>query len=158
MEAIKEIVDHARSFADKSEDIKHGVPVRFTEASTQNDRIWQGDLAITIKDSVPSGYEPISIEDFNKINGNQLVHGSNIGSRHCIDDFNGVSVHIPKGWDAESLLGQFMELTKERTVTHPKHGNVTIPSGFCVQITYQREYDEEQKRERRVKDQSYTLG
>lgn len=149
---IKEIVDYASKIADGSESVKPGTAVRFTEASTVNDRIWQGDLAITIKSVVPKSYRLISSNEFIKLNNNQMVHGSNQGSKHCIDSFDGVEMYIPNEWNEESLQGPFLILTKERTITHPKHGDVTIPANFCVQITYQREYDEEQKRERRARD------
>ena len=149
---IKEIVDYASSVADGSENVKPGTPVRFTEASTINDRIWQGDLAITIKSVKPKSYQFIDSNEFINLNGYQMVHGSNQGSKHCIDSFDGVKMYIPNEWNEESLQGPFLILTKERTITHPKHGDVTIPANFCVQITYQREYDEEQKRERRARD------
>jgi len=149
---IEEIVNYASSIAGGCESVKPGSPVRFTDASTLNDRIWQGDLGITIKSSIPSGYDQISIADFKNSNGNQLVHGSNKGSKHCIDSFDGVKMFVPKNWNEESLLGPFMILEKERTITHPTHGDVTIPKNFCIQITYQREYDNEQKQERRARD------
>jgi len=150
--AIAEITKFANRIASGEEDVKPGTPTRFTEASTVNDRIWQGDLAITIKSVVPKSYRLISSNEFIKLNNNQMVHGSNQGSKHCIDSFDGVEMYIPNSWNEESLQGPFLILTKERTITHPKHGDVTIPANFCVQITYQREYDEEQKRERRARD------
>lgn len=149
---IKEITDYATSVANGSENVKPGTPTRFTEACTSGDRIWQGDLGLTISTSVPKGYVRITAAEFMKGNRMQLVHGTNKGSMHCIDSFDGVEIHVPQDWSAESLVGPFLVLSKERTVTHPTHGDVTIPSGFSVSCTYQREYDAEQKRERRARD------
>lgn len=154
MSVIKEIENFVKSVAHGSEFVSHGVPIRFTEASTSGDRIWQGDLALTIRSKVPKDYvEARSGEEGRSLSSSlQLVHGSNVGSMHCLDSLDGVKLFFPKRWDEESLRGPFFILSKERTVTHPKHGNVTIPAGFSVQCSYQREYDAEQKRERRAKD------
>jgi hypothetical protein len=150
MSVIESIKSFVQKTAVSSEYVRHGVPVNFTEASTSGDRIWQGDLALTIRNKVPKGY--VSAE-FSKLSKNlQLVHGSNVGSMHCLDSTEGVELFIPADWNEESLKGPFFKLAQERTVTHPKHGNVTIPAGFSVQCSYQREYDAEQKRERRARD------
>ncbi|MCP4124603.1 MAG: hypothetical protein GY751_22905 [Bacteroidetes bacterium] len=150
---IGEITQFAERIANGEETVTPGTPTRFTEASTIGDRIWQGDLALTIMPKTsPKNYKKISQKDFLKINNLQLVHGSNKGSKHCIDSLEGVEINIPEDWNAESLDGPFLTLTKERTVTHPVHGDVTIPAGFSVACTYQREYDTEQRRERRARD------
>lgn len=149
---IKEITDYATNIANGSEEVKAGTPTRFTEASTKGDRIWQGDLGLTILESVPKGYVKVSAGEFIKKNNLQLVHGTNVGSMHCIDSLSGVEIYIPNNWNSEDLAGPFLILSKERTITHPKHGDVTIPSGFSVGCNYQREYDVEQKRERRARD------
>jgi hypothetical protein len=97
---------------------------------------------------VPSNY----VEYKNIPKNLQLVHGSNVGSMHCLDSMDGVKMYAPNDWNEESLQGPYLILSKERTITHPKHGDVTIPAGFSVQCTYQREYDKEQQRERRTRD------
>ncbi len=45
-----------------------------------------------------------------------------------------------------------MKLTKEHTIQHPEHGDVTIPAGFYCGIQYQRVWDLEQQRARRNAD------
>lgn len=131
----------------KHENIKMGEPVRFTEACTLGDRIWQGDLALTIRASVPStGYVRISEP------GVQLVIGNTEGAKHCLDSVEGVEFYAPNDWNEESLRGPILVLSQERTVLHPVHGNVTIPAGFIVECTYQREWDREQARQARARD------
>lgn len=131
----------------KHENIKMGEPVRFTEACTLGDRIWQGDLALTIRMSVPkTGYIRISKP------GVQLVVGNTEGAKHCLDSVEGVEFYAPEHWGEDSLRGPILVLSQERTVLHPVHGNVTIPAGFIVECTYQREYDREKAREARARD------
>lgn len=129
------------------ESIKPGQPVRFTEACVPGDRIWQGDLALTIRKSVPQeGYV------FVKEAGVQLVIGNTEGAKHCLDSMDGVKFYAPVGWGEESIKGPILVLSQERTVLHPVHGNVTVPAGFIVECTYQREWDKEQAREARARD------
>lgn len=146
-EVVERIVGFAKSIAaNECETVKPGQPVRFTEASTVNDRIWQGDLSLTItEDKVPDGYKPVQTMV-------QLVPGNTVGSKHCLDGTSGVEMFLPEVWNEESLNGPWMRLTEERTVLHPIHGSVTIPAGFCVAADYQREYDLELQRERRAAD------
>jgi hypothetical protein len=144
------MVDYAARIARGEEAVKPGQPLRFTEASSVNDRIWQGDLSITITDNkVPKGMEAIETRV-------QLVPGNTQGAKHCLDGTAGVEMYAPKGFDwvtpNDDLVGPWMRLTQERTILHPVHGSVTIPAGFCAQIGYQREYDEQLKRERRARD------
>jgi hypothetical protein len=65
-----------------------------------------------------------------------------------------VTLFYPPNWPAadESLAGPAFVLSKQRTVTHPVHGEVTIPAGFTVLCRFQREWDAEQRRERRNAD------
>jgi hypothetical protein len=83
----------------------------------------------------------------------QLVPEGGEGSRHILRHADGVELFRPSDWGSEdSLVGPIIRLGKENVIDHPRHGNVTIPAGFSVSCTYQREYDEEQKRERRARD------
>ena len=145
MQKIQNWVSQVKN--DEHETVKAGQPFRITEACTVNDRVCQGDFNITVaEDKVPEGY--ILAENPQK----QLVFGNNIGARHCLDSLEGVEMYVPENWNEESLNGPFLRLSQERTIEHPKHGDVTIPAGFAINCTYQREYDEEQKRERRARD------
>lgn len=146
-----EIIEEMQQFVQKivnneHETVRPGQPVRFTEACTSGDRIWQGDLALTIVNKIPSNYR------LQKNPSNQLVVGNTEGAKHCLDSLDGVKLYLPKNWNEESLQGPTLVLSKERTILHPTHGHVTIPAGFIVHCTYQREYDKEQERERRARD------
>lgn len=146
-EVVRRMVQYAASIAaHECETVKPGEPVRFTEAATVNDRIWQGDVSITVtEDRVPDGYLPVDTLV-------QLVPGNTIGAKHCLDGKEGVEMYLPSNWSEESLQGPWMRLSLERTILHPVHGSVMIPSGFCVRIGYQREHDRELQRERRAAD------
>ena len=144
--AVQEIIDHAKRISDRQERVYPGMPARFTEAATVNDRIWQGDLALTIIAAVPKDY--VVANDFK----GQLVPGQNQGARHCLDNVNSTEVYLPPVWNEESLDGPVFVTLQESTVVHPVHGDVTIPAGFVVNCTYQREWDKEQARERRAID------
>jgi hypothetical protein len=144
---IEEILEHARKIsAGELEQVRPGMPLRFSEACTVNDRIWQGDLALTIIASMPTGY--VEAKDPRV----QLVPGNTVGAKHCLDSLQGVKMFLPKDWNEESLIGPYLEISEERTILHPVHGSVTIPAGFCVHCTYQREFDRELERERRARD------
>ena len=145
LKRMQEFVDTVVS--GNHEMIKPGQPVRFTEACVPGDRIWQGDLALTIRMSVPkTGY--VLVKDA----GVQLVVGNTEGAKHCLDSMEGVKFYAPMDWNEESLKGPILVLSQERTVLHPTHGNVTMPAGFIVECTYQREWDREQAREARARD------
>ena len=80
MSAIQEIVEHAAKIKNGEHDkVQPGQPLRFSEACTVNDRIWQGDLALTISNKVPEGYVKPKKEIL------QLVPGENVGARHVLD-------------------------------------------------------------------------
>lgn len=147
MEIIEEMQEFVKKIANNEhETVKPGQPVRFTEACTEGDRIWQGDLALTIIKKIPNDYKLADNPS------NQLVVGNTEGARHCLDSLDGVALYLPNNWNEESLQGPVLVLNQERTVLHPTHGNVTIPTGFTVHCTYQREWDKEQERERRARD------
>lgn len=145
---LEKMQNHINKLKDgKHENIKMGEPVRFTEACTLGDRIWQGDLALTIRASVPSEGYSLATQP-----STQLVIGNTEGSKHCLDSLDGVKMYVPNEWNEFSLKGPILVLYQERTVLHPVHGNVTIPAGFIVECTYQREWDREKERERRAMD------
>jgi hypothetical protein len=147
--AIEEIQSFVKRVANNQEAVKPGTPVRFTEASTVRDRIWQGDLALTVVASVPKDYK--KVEKLSEVN-RQLVVGNTEGAKHCLKSLNGVDVYLPPVWNEESLKGPVLVCNSETTVLHPTHGDVTVPAGFIIECTYQREYDKELERERRARD------
>lgn len=148
--AIDRIQRHAKLIAaGECEQVKPGQPVRFTEAASINDTIRQGDLYITVIEAVPQGFVKIAKP---KAMDKQLVPGNTQGAKHCLDSLAGVTMYRPTDWGPESLTGPVLVLSKERTILHPTHGSVTIPSGVTVQCTYQREWESEQRKERRTRD------
>lgn len=151
MIGIKEVVAHAEAIANgQHETVKPGMPQAFSEASVEGDVIWQGDLGIAIvDDAIPEDYVKVKIKDLCLVPSSD----NSIGSRHCLGSKEGVEMWTPEQWDSESMFGPYLRLSNGADVTHPVHGDVHIPSSFkCIQILYQREYDEELKRERRAKD------
>lgn len=130
------------------ETVAPGQPFSFTEAASVGDGCWQGDLGLEVVAGVPAGYELASKPS------TQLVPGATQGSRHCLDSLKGVKLYLPEGWPTptDQLAGPVFVLSKPRTVTHPVHGDVSIPAGFTIRCRYQREYDAEQRRERRAAD------
>lgn len=150
MQAIELIEQHAALIRDgKHERVSPGQPAAFTTACVADDCIWQGDLGLFVANEVPSGYVRIAKPT---AQDKQLVPGNTEGAKHCLDSLAGVKLFRPQDWNAESLVGPCLVLTKERTILHPTHGAVTIPAGMTVVCRYQREYDDELRRERRAVD------
>lgn len=131
------------------ESVCPGEAFTLSDAADVGDGVWQGDLGIEIVAAVPDEYvqvkNPMAADK-------QLVPGNTQGSRHCLDSLRGVTIYRPAKWDAESLQGPCLVLAQARTITHPTHGDVIIPAGRTVLCRYQREFDAEQKRERRARD------
>lgn len=147
IERIEQHVAAARESKDPA--VMPGRPERFTEAAQAGDTIPQGDLYLMIVDAVPNDYvrvtKPTAADK-------QLVPGNTQGARHCLDALSGVKLFRPQNWTGEDLRGPCFVLTKERTILHPTHGDVTIPAGFTVLCGYQPEFDSETRRERRNAD------
>jgi hypothetical protein len=160
MNATDNVIDEMTTFTqrvrDGLEDVKPGMPASFTTACVAGDTIWQGDLGIVISDSesAPEGFVPVSEfeSDKNIKFKGQLVPGSNTGSRHCLQEGSTAEVYLPSNWNEESFTGPFLKTKSDTVISHPVHGDVTIPGGFCIQLIYQREWDKEQQAERRARD------
>ena len=145
--AITKLERHAATIAKGQHARVHpGQPCRLSEAASIGDAIVQGDLYLEVVAAVPDGYrralQPVA----------QLVPGNTQGSRHCLDSLDGIEMWLPPQWPTVTQLGPCLQLTQERTVLHPVHGNVTIPAGMTILCSYQREYDAELQRERRNAD------
>lgn len=147
MTVISEMVQFVKKIVSGEENVKPGQTIRITEGCVVNDRVWQGDLAITVAKEQP----PVNFRKAEKV-VLQLVKGETIGAKHCLESSEGVEQYLPPDSQEYMLIGPWLKLTKANSILHPIHGKVEIPAGFCVQITYQREYDEEQKAARRAKD------
>ena len=149
---IEKIERRAKRIASRKDSrVMPGQPVRISEAAAVRDCARQGDLYLTVLESIPGGYTKVSRP---KLIDRQLVPGNTEGAKHCLDSLSGVKLYHPAGWGPtyDQLAGPCFVLTKERTVKHPTHGDVTIPAGFVTGCWFQREFDAEQQRERRNAD------
>lgn len=127
---------------DQAERIKSDAKQRFPEAASVGDSWRQGDVYITLLADVPTDAikEPKVIL--------QLAPGTTQGSRHILDSRTGVTMYrLPS---PGMLDGPVIACRKERTITHPEHGDVVLPPGVYG-ISYQCDLDAEE-RQRRVKD------
>jgi hypothetical protein len=151
---------------DNNDAVKPGQPVSFTEASTPGDAYWQGDLLIIDRNdlAMENGTFPGFSEATRKKDESEgafnmrltkLVLGETQGARHTLRSTEGVKVFHPENWNDESLVGPILVLDKNgngATIDHPVHGSVSIPAGFTVALTYQREWDKYQAQQRRARD------
>jgi hypothetical protein len=126
----------------QAERIKSDETQRFPEAASVGDTHRQGDVYITLLAAVPD------VAKRETKPAAQLAPGTTQGSRHILDSMDGVAMYrLP---NPGMLDGPIVECRKERTITHPEHGDVILPPGV-YQISYQRDLDAED-RERRVLD------
>jgi len=127
----------------QAEKIKTDADQRFPEAASFGDAWRQGDIIVTLVKKIPTeGYK------LNKQPSAQLAPGETQGSRHILDSLEGVEVH--ERITTSALIGPTLVCHTKRTITHPEHGNITLPVGI-YNITYQRNLDVE-GREQRVAD------
>jgi hypothetical protein len=150
VDMIEKIKGHAERISNGLERVSPGMELSFTQACTPDDCIWQGDLGLIIssRSTPPEGFTK------DTKNTKQLVPGTNIGSRHCLESLDGVTVYLPENWNEDSLVGPFIMVDANTTarILHPVHGVVNIPGPFNVECIYQKEYDKEQEKERRARD------
>ncbi len=156
MITVNDVVEHAKTIANgEHEVVKPGMELEISEACSVGDAVWQGDLGIGITNGgPPEGYHQIKPSELDNLCLVPKMEGQDsIGSKHCLESTKGVEIWIPENWTAESLDGPYLKLENGVKIVHPKHGDVAVPSCFNeVQIFYQREWDEELKRERRARD------
>ena len=121
---------------------RHAETIRNDEAHTvatasPGDTWAQGDLGIVCLKKLPAGSraEPNPIP--------QLAPGSTQGSRHCLTDLSAVNLY--RAHDATPLDGPIIEAPTGCTITHPEHGDVTLPPGIYG-VIYQRAYADELRR------------
>lgn len=136
------VTKQIRAIQKTAEKIRNDGEQRFPEAATPGDCWRQGDVYITLLETLPRNAVPVATPQL------QLVPGNTQGSRHCLDSLDGVSMYSIE--DASPLDGPVLECRMERTITHPEHGNVVFPPGIYG-IHYQRDLDSEE-RQRRVVD------
>jgi len=146
---IAELVQHSEDILAGKASIQPGQPTEFTPAMDYNDGIAQGDLNLILVEKVPKGYVKQSPKQ------KKLVPGQTEGARHFLMRLTGVEIFVHPDWNLDDYDGQngpVLVVTKTVTIEHPTHGNVTIHPTRTVECRYQREWDAEQKRERRNAD------
>jgi hypothetical protein len=142
MESTLNVATVLQQVQDRAEKIKNDETQQFPEAANAGDCWVQGDVYITLLEALPADVVKITKPE------KQLAPGTTQGSRHCLDALAGVTVYrLP---NPGMLDGPVIRCLKERTITHPEHGDVVLPPGI-YQISYQRDLDAE-NRERRVQD------
>src|SRR5262249_5969606 len=122
---------------ESAETIRNDETQRFPEAASDGDIARQGDVYLEKLERVPTGctLEPNPVA--------QLAPGTTQGSRHILDSLVGVTVY--RLANPTPLDGPILDLSTERTVTHPEHGNIVLPPGVYG-VTYQRAFAEEVRR------------
>ena len=127
--AYDNILSHAES-------IKNDEPQR-VETWSRGDAWPQGDVLFVCLDRLPGG--AVKIENPQV----QLAPGTTQGSRHCLDSLDGITQYrLPSG---TPLDGPILQAERQFTVTHPEHGDVSLPAGY-VGVVYQRQFAEELRR------------
>lgn len=123
---------------DRAESIKNDDAHRI-ETMSVGDSWRQGDLYITRVESVPKGAKKMAAARL------QLAPGDTQGSRHILDSDAGLTMFDAP--NATALDGPIFQTTERRTVTHPEHGDVSLPPG-CYAVTYQRAFADELRAQR----------
>ena len=113
------------------------------------DVLRQGDLYITCLDSEPKGGRPAGTR--------QLAQGATRGAKHVVvgdcDVLNVPNAHgvaalrrVVPGADAQQFIGSVIRARGPVTITHPEHGDRTLPGNACYLVTYQRIWLEQKVR------------
>lgn len=124
--AFSDIRDHAESIKNDGD---HRV-----EVCTPGDTWAQGDVGIVCIADLPR--DAVLVKEPQV----QLAPGTTQGSRHCLDSLRGIKVYSTP--NDGPLDGPLLKSSREFTVEHPEHGNVTLPAG-CYAIVYQRAFADE---------------
>jgi hypothetical protein len=149
MSAIQEITKFAEDIKAGNGPVQPGAPMRFPDAVSVNDAIAQGDLLLKVVNSVPAGFTKV---DKLEPKDMQLVVGNTVGAKHALSHLNGVTLYRPAEWTVESFIGPIFVCNQEVAVTHPVHGNVTVPANTMIACEYQKELDLIEAIERRARD------
>lgn len=151
---IDEIVSTCERVRAGDHDLKPGTPVYLTGAESVGDAISQGDFWIIVSDKTPEQVKASKGFEL-KTHQLQLVVGNTEGAKHCLkrNHTNDVDVYVPVDWNEESMQGPFLVVKKHGAVIeHPKHGHVHLYKDTVYECLYQKEWDREQKAERRSRD------
>lgn len=157
-DVLQDFAAHLETLKSGDAPVGPGNPETLSAAAGVNEYIAQGDLFLNVTDKIPKGYTKVDKLTEAHL---QLVPGNTQGARHCLSTLTGIEMWLPSNFNAtyEGLEGPLLRSEKAFVVLHPIHGDVTVDKGVCssksgqyVWCTYAREYDLEQKRERRNAD------
>lgn len=147
-EAISSIQQHADAIREGREKIRPGDPAYFTPGCVPGERIWQGDLCITLA----SFDTALQVKQVPAPKDGALVpDNGTVGSHHRLDSLDGVIFIRSLPTKDNSLDGPAFIVAQPRVITHPKHGHVHLCPG-TYEIGYQRELDRDLQAERRARD------
>ena len=144
----------ARAFSqvqEAAEKIKNDEPATVGTVS-RGDVVRQGDLYLVAITRLPESCKPT--------HERQLAPGTSQGSRHVLTgeceifmaDPAEVARLVAEACEPRSvavppeLVGPVFRTLTEVTVTHPEHGDRTLPAGECFATVYQRAYADEVRR------------
>ncbi len=148
---IQELIDFSRKLINGDLPVKAGQEFRISEASSIGDFVWQGDLKLTIIQDFNPEYTKIEPKEIDK----QMVPGSTIGSKHCLDHLD-VEYRVPKNWSRndsyDDLNGPQVKFLSENRLNHNQHGPIIIPAGFIIDFSYQKNLDIETQKDIRARD------
>ena len=120
------------------------------------DVVRQGDLYITCLDGEPPGGVPAGTR--------QLAPGTSRGARHIVEgdcdvfrvsDEEAVAAlrRVVPGADGFQFVGPVIRARGPVTITHPEHGDRTLPGEACYLVTYQRSWSAEERARERMRRQ-----
>ena len=135
--SISSVVDAVHSAARK---VAKRITQEFPAAASPGDAVRQGDIYIALLASIPRGCKAIDKPS------RQVAPGTGQGSRHVLD--RDVRQYAVK--DSDEFTGPVLQCEEITTLTHPEHGDWTLPPGL-YQISYQRTQDALDQ-QRRVQD------
>lgn len=124
-----------RAIKTHAEEIKNDELQR-VETCSVGDAWAQGDVLLVCLEAVPQGAERVKTE-------RQLAPGTSQGSRHLLDALGGIVMYrLP---NPTPLDGPVIEAERRFVVTHPEHGDISLPAGVWG-VVYQRQFAEELRR------------
>lgn len=153
---VEKLLEKAPVSQQELETLVNDAP-KFLENFEVGDVSHQGDLILVRIARLPKSAKPRQ--------SRQLATGSTIGSRHILERGDVYECNPQEVVDliasasgcrieAEYTGLAFVspEDPTENDVTHPQHGNQGFPAGAVIAVVYQRSWDQEQRKARRVAD------
>jgi hypothetical protein len=120
------------------------------------DVVRQGDLYLTCLDREPPGGMPVGTR--------QLAPGTTRGARHVVEgdcdllrvpDQKAIAAlrRVIPGAGEHQFVGPVIRARGPVTITHPEHGDRTLPGEACYLVTYQRSWSAEGDARERMRRQ-----